>query len=111
MNRADTEAARKEIWDESHEDYLVRTLGPEIGRLAKYLPYVEYPKCNKCGNHITPEHGGIRCVNCGKTYCCDNSCIAGKYLEKGVGYSHLIKECHECNGDPLPNFILRSGIQ
>jgi len=94
---------------EERENYLIKVWGPEIGRLAKYLPHIEYPKCNECSNHITIEHGGIGCVNCGRSYCCDSSCIDNKYLERDIGQSHLIKKCHKCEGDPLCNFILRNG--
>ena len=59
--------------------------------------------CCVCNNHITPEHGGIKCKNCGRLFCCDDNCISPKYLKKPVGYSHTIYRCHICEAHSACN--------
>lgn len=60
-------------------------------------------ECCICGNHITPEHGGIVCKRCGSVFCCDSNCMPDCYIEKSVGYSQESNGCPICTRTILLN--------
>ncbi len=50
-------------------------------------------KCSACGNAISPEHGGHKCLNCGAFSCCDEQCTPSEFVN---GQSTVIPYCKMC---------------